>query len=481
MSDENDPIEIGTGLSVHDLSRRDFLTSAAKVGGAMAIGGALAACAAPSSSSPAATSAASAPAATTAVSAAPSAVASAPASLDGRLADQLAGHFGVIFEHFSRGNKEMAKQFGLNPPDEFVYDADNSKMFAQIDQMGTLGVNMMSTLILDNGTSRQVAEAAVKNNLYMSTYAQVGLWIMPCEPAIDYHYQCLANPPDGAYTTCVNMFKKLNGVGNFAHITGSTGSATSRAKDKAIDRAVAQFPGIKMVARQVGNYDRNQSQTVMDAICTANDNKIDAVFCQNDDSAMGALAALRNRGLNGKTLLGGADGIPEMMDAIIAGEAFGTEGIAAFFGQGYCAVQTIDAYHGHKADPIEGLMQMDFLMIDNKASAQSYKDIVFGSTPGEQLFDYKKMSRLLHPDDWDPQWPIRTADPDTFWAQNQGVPKPDGYELPDVYKAAVAAGGHEAINALYRKQLKNFVLLEIARKSSTGKTMFEQVYGDNFG
>ena len=407
--------------------------------------------------------------------------ASAPATLTGRMADQLAGHYGVIFEHFNRGTKEVARQFGLAPVDEFVYDSDNSKMFAQLDQMGTIGVNCVSTLIIDNGTSRQVAESAVKNKFYLSTYAQVGLWIMPCEPEIDFHYQCLANPPDGAFTTCVNMFKKLGGVGNFAHITGSTGSSTSRAKDKAIDRAVAMFPGIKMVSRQVGNYDRELSRTVMDAICTANDNKIDAIFCQNDDSAIGAMAALRDRGLIGKTLVGAADGIPEFIDAIIAGEAFGTEGIAAFWGQGYCAVQTLDAFNGHKPDPIEGLMQMDFLMVDTKESAQVYKDAVFGATPGEQLFDYKKMSRLLHPDDWDPQWPIRTADPDTFWAKNQGVPKPDGYELPKAYTDAVAAGGYDAMNTLYRKQLKNFVLLEVARKSSTGKTMFEQVYGDDFG
>jgi hypothetical protein len=68
-----------------------------------------------------------------------------------------------------------------------------------------------------------------------------------------------------------------------------------------------------------------------------------------------------------------------------------------------------------------------------------------------------------------------------FWAQNQGVPRPDGYELPAPYTAAVAAAGYDAINALYRKQLRNFVLLEVARKSSIGKTMFEQIYGDDFG
>src|SRR6185437_11597644 len=99
-----------------------------------------------------------------------------------------------------------------------------------IDQLGTLQVNAVETLILDNGISRQIADAAVRNNLYVTTRAQCGPWLVPSESNIDWHYQLTATPPEGAYVLCRNMFEKVGGKGNFVHLEGVAGSSTDAAK-----------------------------------------------------------------------------------------------------------------------------------------------------------------------------------------------------------------------------------------------------------
>lgn len=71
---------------------------------------------------------------------------------------------------------------------------------------------------------------------------------------------------------------------------------------------------------------------------------------------------------------------------------------------------------------------------------------------GDQLpFDWTKMSRVMHPDDWDPQnhvWPVDAAE---LWAAS---PKPDGYELPQAYADAVADGCIDKLKAEYDSHYK---------------------------
>lgn len=378
---------------------------------------------------------------------------------------------GIAFKQMSAGAEAAAKAFGLAFK-EISYNGNNDLELSQMDQMGVQGYTAVSTLILDNGITRSLAEAAVRNKLYLHTWAQTGQWVFPSDPNIKYHYQGLANPPDGAYALCKAMFEAKDGKGTFCHISGAPGSATSLAKDKAVDRALSEFPGIKMVARQPGNYDRETSRSVLATVLAANGGKIDIVYCQSDDSGTGALDALREAGLVGKTLVAGADGIPEFIDAIIAGKAFGTEGAAPYFGCGWGLVKGLDVFAGYEPNPGYQLVMQDLLIIDNKKSAQAYKDTVL--TRGPKIFDYKKMSATVSGADWDPQFPILTFDPDQFWTKNQGVAKPNGFELPEDYVKAVGVGRSQLDKELLG-HLKDFRLQEVADASLTGKTLFEQL------
>jgi ABC-type sugar transport system substrate-binding protein len=380
----------------------------------------------------------------------------------------------VIGDQIQAGITQAAKQVGVDMK-VVGFNGDSDKELAQIDQMGALGIKAANTVILDTGLIRQLVVAAKRNNLRYSSIATMGAWVVPADPQVDFFYQGMVYPPDGAYATCKNMFKALNGKGTFAHLSGSAGVATSPAKDRAVDRALKEFPNIELVGREYGEYNREKSHTALNNILAKTGGKVDAVFCQSDDEGTGALDSLREHKLLGKTLVGAADGIPEFIDAIIEGTAFGTEAVPGYFAGGYTIVQALDAAAGHKPRATESLMWADMLIIDNKESAQAFKDSVLTKGALDSTFDFSKTSRVLHPDDWTPGYRIRTFDADKYWGEAMGVKKPSGYSLPQNYVDARAKGEPKEVDADYEKRMGTFPLGDVAKVSRTGKTLFEQL------
>ena len=57
-------------------------------------------------------------------------------------------------------------------------------------------------------------------------------------------------------------------------------------------------------------------------------------------------------------------------------------------------------------------------------------------------FDYRRMSKVLHPKDWDPQDLMTSLDMDVEW---QGIAKPAGWQYPKAYMDAKKNGEMEAV------------------------------------
>jgi ribose transport system substrate-binding protein len=84
----------------------------------------------------------------------------------------------------------------------------------------------------------------------------------------------------------------------------------------------AKYPGITIVADQPAGGDRAQAATVMDNLLQTYPN-LGGVFGINDDSALGALGALKTSGNLNKVKIVGYDATPEARQAIDAGEMVG--------------------------------------------------------------------------------------------------------------------------------------------------------------
>jgi methyl-galactoside transport system substrate-binding protein len=99
---------------------------------------------------------------------------------------------------------------------------------------------------------------------------------------------------------------------------------------------------------QVGNWQRAEGQRLAANALTQHGDKIEVIFCNNDDMAMGAKVSIEAAGrkINDNIYLVGVDALAEAVDAVIAGDMTGTV-LNDHVGQSHKAVDcAIDAANG---------------------------------------------------------------------------------------------------------------------------------------
>jgi ribose transport system substrate-binding protein len=119
------------------------------------------------------------------------------------------------------------------------------------------------------------------------------------------------------------LVDRLAGKGEVALISGVPGNESQDARAKGFIDAVAEVPGMKVVARQPANSERALGLTVMENILTAHPD-VKGVFATNDQMALGAMEALDARGLRGKVAIVGFDATKEAAQATVDGKLAGS-------------------------------------------------------------------------------------------------------------------------------------------------------------
>ena len=127
--------------------------------------------------------------------------------------------------------------------------------------------------------------------------------------------QILSDSYSGAVAIGKYFTQQLNKQGNYVELLGLVGDNNTWARSKGFHSVVDNYSGIKMVAQQSADFDRNKAMEVMESILQANPN-INAVFCGNDGMAMGAYQALASVGKTGKIKVFGFDGAEDVITSI---------------------------------------------------------------------------------------------------------------------------------------------------------------------
>jgi ribose transport system substrate-binding protein len=89
-------------------------------------------------------------------------------------------------------------------------------------------------------------------------------------------------------------------------------------------KGVADNENIKILVSQPGDWVRDRAQSVMENILAVHAKDIDVVWGMYDEMALGALAAVKSRGLSGKITIMGYDNTPDAYAAIKRGEMHAT-------------------------------------------------------------------------------------------------------------------------------------------------------------
>ena len=151
---------------------------------------------------------------------------------------------------------------------------------------------------------------------------------------------------------------------NVAIMEGTTGASAQVGRTEGNLAALANYPNMKVVAQQSGNFTRAEGQPLMESWLKSID-KIDVLIAQNDDMALGAVDAIKAAGLvPGKDIIiVGCDSVKAAFDAIVAGDMNATIECTPLYGP--FVVETIEKLQAGETlskeviHPEEGVFDMD--------------------------------------------------------------------------------------------------------------------------
>ena len=115
------------------------------------------------------------------------------------------------------------------------------------------------------------------------------------------------------------------GTCNIVELEGTTGAAPAIERKKGFDAVIANFPGMKVIKTQSGDFTTEGGKKVMEAFIKSTDNLKDVcgVFAHNDNMQLGAIQAMKEAGLKPGVdfKMVSVDYVPAMKDELAKGEA----------------------------------------------------------------------------------------------------------------------------------------------------------------
>jgi ribose transport system substrate-binding protein len=119
------------------------------------------------------------------------------------------------------------------------------------------------------------------------------------------------------------LIKVTGGKAHVGLLEGIPGHETGDSRLKGFHDAVKSSPGVKVVASQTANWERDQGFTVFQNMLQAHPD-IDALFACSDMMALGAVEAIAAAGKTGKIKVIGFDAVDDARKAIESGTILGS-------------------------------------------------------------------------------------------------------------------------------------------------------------
>ncbi len=212
-------------------------------------------------------------------------------------------------------------------------------------------------------------------------------------PLIVIDREIMAEPGQGMYVTFIGtsqtaigkaaaeiLVKKLTEKygepkGNIVEIQGTIGASATIDRKKGFEEAISQYPNVKIVATQSGDFLRSNAMSIMENYLQRfPKGEIDAVYTHNDEMGLGALEAIKAAGRN--ELVGwiaSLDGQRDALKALLDGEFLVTVQNSPYYGE-VAIKSAINYLEGREVPPYQEL-KFDFFTADtpeSRAKTQEY-------------------------------------------------------------------------------------------------------------
>jgi inositol transport system substrate-binding protein len=163
------------------------------------------------------------------------------------------------------------------------------------------------------------------------------------------------------------MGKVLNGQGGVAILMGKLDNEGAILRTQGNEDTIkAKFPNIKVLAKETGNWQRDQGLSLTENWITTYGSGLNGILGNNDEMALGAVEALRAAGRTDVVVMG-VDRIPDAITAVKNGTMAATV-LQDAAGQGRGAADA--AYKAIQGQSQSALTWIPFVLVDKSNIAQ---------------------------------------------------------------------------------------------------------------
>lgn len=150
-----------------------------------------------------------------------------------------------------------------------------------------------------------------------------------------YFAHIATNDVEGGRMITEELATRMGGAGNIVIIEGPIGNSPQLLRREGIDAALAKHSEIKLLASKSANWSRAEGLAVMENWLSLYGDAITGVIAENDEMALGAMEAIRAKGLDfDKVRVVSIDGIPDALRAVEESDLYTLYKSAHFEGQG---------------------------------------------------------------------------------------------------------------------------------------------------
>ncbi len=227
-------------------------------------------------------------------------------------------------------------------------DGDDAKQLSGIKAfIASHGQNSILYVDPSNApNTAAIAELCEDAGVYWSSVWHLAKGLNP----MDYKYYVAHSTVDGVkqgYEIANAMFKefKTPGKGKILALQGQLGNDSAIERYQGLKNALAENPGVELLDTQVADWNTQKALTISETWLSKYPD-IDGIWCANDSMSLGALQALKAKGLNGKVKVVGVDGVPEAIEAIEKGDMVCTVANNGYLQGGYMTALTYAVYSG---------------------------------------------------------------------------------------------------------------------------------------
>ncbi|MHB1405968.1 MAG: sugar ABC transporter substrate-binding protein [Desulfitobacteriaceae bacterium] len=217
--------------------------------------------------------------------------------------------------------RDFAKILAESDGNQFIFvngENDIAKQDAAIDNF----ITQKCDVVIINAVNPP-AQLKSLDKLY-----NAGIKVVALDRAFDSDkvHHVLGDDEQEGRNAADTIAKALNNKGNVVEVTGQPGVSHANDNARGFADELKKYPDIHLVANQSGNYQRDKSFSVMQDILNSHPaGSIQAVFAHNDNSALGALAAVESAGRTKEMIVIGGDADKDALKAIKEGRMYGSD------------------------------------------------------------------------------------------------------------------------------------------------------------